>query len=889
MNTIPRISLIALAAGCLVVAACGDTFENEGTVPVVPPASPESFSGAGIAQSCEDDDSCRDGLVCTASVCVPGENKPMNAKCLLTDECDPTQTVNTAPHGLHCGWAGFCVPSCVGCVGPEDGAQGTDCATSSECQRGMFCDMQGLSGYCALPSPGAGDLGYPCEDTYGCMAGLRCSVESDTCVPGSILLFPDLFPGVACYETVEEEMEFGVRMALPGSEAHVDYFSFPFPTDARMNADGTVDMTGFPVPGPGVIGFDPIGATVDAIDGELDGWSLLPAIYFRFSHPVDETTLVANQSVRLVNLLSGQLHPIVVTSDPARNKFACGNRLFVQPLLARPLAPNTHYAAIVTTGVRAANDEAGAGDPAVQLEATPMLLSESSPEDTEDRRAWDTFAPLRGWLSLPSSPATSEIAGATVFTTGDPTAVVGEIREAVHAAAGPEVVWTTACGSDVVSRCATPDFDATIDETGVAATDGRACPSSASSNYTEYHALVRIPVIQRGERPYINDDTDALSGDVNRDAGGTVVPNGTEDVCVALSVPTGEAPDGGWPVLLYGHGTGGTHRQGVGLLGEELARPSIGKTDPKDRMVVVAWDQPMHHLRRFPASAAELQANGTMTLTDAYEVEYFNEPGPLFYNFQNPRAARGNYLQAVADTFALVDLLASDGLSFPPVEVPINGDRIAYHGHSQGGGNGPMVAPYESDIGLMILSGTGGGTVDGILGKQEPYDSSIGCRIMLQEIDVTRTHPVMHVLQHYFDTIDPAIYGPLLDAPPSGKGMHFIEVVGVDDSFTPPVSMAAYAGSGDFELLTPPAGIPPWFDEMADEQVVQISATAAKPTITDNVTVQEPQDDGSSEGKKYTRVSIQHPPCVLDADCTGGVPSNPSFDGHFVAYRNLDA
>jgi len=293
----------------------------------------------------------------------------------------------------------------------------------------------------------------------------------------------------------------------------------------------------------------------------------------------------------------------------------------------------------------------------------------------------------------------------------------------------------------------------------------------------------------------------------------------------------------------------------------------------------------MHHLRRFPVEDAIVDtAADAYELTAAYSDEYAKEPGPLFYNFQNPRAARANYLQATADTFSLVRLLREWAFNMPDIgPVKIDPDRLAYHGHSQGGGNGPMVAPFEDGLGLMVLSGTGGSTVDGILGKKEPYDSSIGCRIMLQEIDVTRTHPGMHILQHYFDSIDPGIYGPLLDNPPATKThpggaslMNFMEVVGVGDSFTPPISMAAYAGSANTDLLTPESGVMPvWADDMADDLVPYVSGTIGPNRPADSPT--------------HTRVSIQHPPCLEDKDCIGGVPSNPSFDGHFVVYRNLDA
>ena len=195
------------------------------------------FLGAYVGEDCTQDGDCRDGLVCDSQgQCIPSGTKPINAKCLLTDECDPTPNLEKdalgnaiAPHGLHCGWAGFCVKSCVGCpycgdgtcngeesasscstdcaagesgdqcedlsgttadislgtaTGPscsaDTGQEGSDCSTSSECAREFFCDMQGLSGFCTrteIPA-GKGDLGDTCQNTKGFGAPNRATPAS---------------------------------------------------------------------------------------------------------------------------------------------------------------------------------------------------------------------------------------------------------------------------------------------------------------------------------------------------------------------------------------------------------------------------------------------------------------------------------------------------------------------------------------------------------------------------------------------------------------------------------------------------------------------------------------------------------------------------------------
>ena len=321
MKHMPRICLFLLTLAALFGAmGCEEFYTQTIDQDDIEPAAEDDgrmFLGAYIGEDCGETPDCRDGLICEGGQCVGSGTKQADEKCLLTIECDGSANPPDAPHGLHCGWAGFCVKSCVGCpwcgdcssdcssgengsdcedlsgatadlslgatAGPscsaDAGQEGSDCSTSSECARDFFCDMQGLSGFCARPNvpAGKGDLGDSCEGTEECYLGLRCSEITETCVPGSILLYPDLFGGEDCSggDLTEEMMDFGVRMAIPGesykisspvsctdnsgctgevccaegtvragtcakgplcdeapeTSSHLDFFGFPFPND----------------------------------------------------------------------------------------------------------------------------------------------------------------------------------------------------------------------------------------------------------------------------------------------------------------------------------------------------------------------------------------------------------------------------------------------------------------------------------------------------------------------------------------------------------------------------------------------------------------------------------------------------------------------------------
>src|SRR5204863_4829258 len=83
-------------------------------------------------------------------------------------------------------------------------------------------------------------------------------------------------------------------------------------------------------------------------------------------------------------------------------------------------------------------------------------------------------------------------------------------------------------------------------------TGTRAC-GNGTVDYDEYHALVSVPIFQKGTAPYLDAGGDIDSSHVLR----------TEKVCAALTVPKKAAPAAGFPVAVFAHGTGGNFRDHV--------------------------------------------------------------------------------------------------------------------------------------------------------------------------------------------------------------------------------------------------------------------------------------------------------------------------------------
>ncbi len=298
----------------LLFLGCSDHFSSSyDPDAAVEDATPPFFQGLGIGGECSEKTDCRDGLDCQDGACAPTGDKPEDARCLLTAECG---------EGLTCGWAGFCVPA-----GEAVAREG--CSSSADCARGFYCELSGgLAGQCAAVAADGKDLDEPCEETKDCLSGLVCSPGRKVCTPGSVLLNPDVFRGVACDTDEEAEMPFGVRMRLPREDRPVRFYGFPFPTDVRMQ-DGKVDLSEHPTPGDALIGKDPPARVLGAINGHLSGFSVNPAVYLRFTRPVDLETL----EMRFLNLDADPVAdvPHERVFVPERNKYICHNYLYVHP------------------------------------------------------------------------------------------------------------------------------------------------------------------------------------------------------------------------------------------------------------------------------------------------------------------------------------------------------------------------------------------------------------------------------------------------------------------------------------------------------------------------------------------------------------------------------
>jgi hypothetical protein len=507
------------------------------------------------------------------------------------------------------------------------------------------------------------------------------------------------------------------------------------------------------------------------------------------------------------------------TAATDRNAYICNDWVGVRPELGVPLTPGHTYSVLLSTAIL---DATGA---VIQVPSDlTALLAASAPTDPTLAAQWPKYQPLRDWAAH-AGVATSSILDAAVFTVGRPNAIGPRLAAAVAAADPPVATRWIRCG-DSPSPC--PQ-----------ATGDRAC-GTPDPAFDELHALVTLPIFQAGTEPYL---TPLDGGDFVLSSEGAPELQRTESVCMSLTVPKGVAmPAGGWPLLVYAHGTGGSFRSAVtdGVAGRE-ASIDDGKGG-KVHVAVLGIDQVEHGTRRGSSQ---------------------DSPDNLYYNFANPLAARGNPLQGAADQMALVRFASTLNLTagLSPTRAAIKAGPIAFWGHSQGATAGGIAMPYTSGVLGAVLSGEGASLIDALLGKKNPVDIADVLPIVLEEdpAKMGTYHPVLALFQNDLDVVDPLNHAHALVTAPltSGAYKSVFQPFGQGDTYAPPVTQQTFAVAAALAEVAPPSG-------------VTGSPLAGAPF---------PAPLGGNDtpmGAILTAVVRQYAPAS-------------SYDGHFVAYDNAAA
>lgn len=561
--------------------------------------------------------------------------------------------------------------------------------------------------------------------------------------------------------------------ALPASLdelAQETFFDHPWPSDLRLEG-GSPRFTGYYNP----LGFALLDQYAEATKGILDGFSPAGAGYLRFTGEIDETTLPATPGDTLDPTAAVQLIDIDAASperfsrklvslrwQAVESVYYRPNTLAFMPTIGFPLRPHTRYALVVTDRLEAKSG----GVIAQQADLAKAVGVE--PADAKTRAAQTALSSAIMEIEVAGVPR-SHIVHLAVFTTSDPTKELKIIRDAVPSLIGP------------------PQADVSKWIKGL-----------KTSKFTEYQGRYGpTPNFQQGTLPF----------QVYGDGGGFVFENGapvlqsTFDLRTSITVPNSVAcpmPAAGYPIVLYAHGTGGSYRSYLnGGTAEKLAEQC---------MAAMGIDQIFHGDR--PGAPAD---------GDDSKVSI------LFFNFQNPVAARTNGRQAAIDEVQRARLFTESHMTIPAnvsasgQEVRFDGSKILYFGHSQGGLNGPLFTAIDPAARGAVFSGAGAEIAIALLEKTlpEPSVASLVKSLLLglkgddvAELDVF--HPAISLAQSMVDTVDPLHYGRFQQLEPRAgfapKSIYMSEGVnpdGTGDSYAPPHGIEAHALAMGLPLQLP--------------------------------------------------------------------------------------
>lgn len=484
----------------------------------------------------------------------------------------------------------------------------------------------------------------------------------------------------------------------------------------------------------------------------LDGFGNNSAIYLRFERPLslDRLPSIAESAqpdaaLLLVNVdpnspRRGELIPYEWAFQEEQTRWQPENLLAIRPVWGAPLESATTYAVIVT-------DDLARG---------PADFSEVWRDDHPQH---DEYADIQEAFIEVQRPL-ADVVYAFSFTTQDATAEMARIVSAID-------TW--------VPRPPLIEDPVIFRREGI--------------NFKVYTGQISVPMWQEGDRPYVN-----TGGGFAFDAEGNPTLFGWDRTTFSLTVPFGPPPEGGWPVVIYSHGTGGNHTSFVG--GEN----SPAAVFAQEGMVGFGISQPIHGDR-----------------SDTLNVELYS------FNYFNPVSGRTMFRQGALDQIFLSRVLTEQALTFTTedgVSVPLNPERVGYVGHSHGGVVGAMAAAFfDGRIDAVVFSGAGGGLSITVIERDLDGIDIQGLITDLLAFDEDEVfndfHPIVSLLQMNAEATDPINYAAFWhkwEAPWSNPSVSVLQTEGLLDTYTPPRTTEALAGAADIPVLTPVAQTSPILD-----------------------------------------------------------------------------
>ena len=341
--------------------------------------------------------------------------------------------------------------------------------------------------------------------------------------------------------------------AASGKDA---YYDFPMPSDLRLDRSGRPDVSNFLAPS------NPLILELKSyVESGPTGFAPHTTSYMRLTHQPDPSAAgkyltppdIERSPVWLINVTPdsveyGRKMPIELRFTTRETPYRPAYMLNIRPIPGSGMRPGEAYAVVVRRGLQSVD---GVSFEESQ-EFADIRKAHSNPQLTFLAQTyWDTlFARLSG-LGIDQQ----ELIAASMYTLSDPRPELDALVQAAKRAPLLEVgPW----------RIIQQDADSVLLE---------------GSFLTSELLSGQPPFDRKG------------SGIILFDAMGSPVEQRRAPVRISMRVPTAPAPMGGYPVVLYSHGTGGTAFSGT------ASNTSPGVVLAREGIVTVGFDGALHGVR----------------------------------------------------------------------------------------------------------------------------------------------------------------------------------------------------------------------------------------------------------------------------------------------------
>ena len=460
---------------------------------------------------------------------------------------------------------------------------------------------------------------------------------------------------------------------------------------------------------------------------ELDGFPVQPRLSIPFSGPIEPNT-VSSKNVFLVSLGStlpggpqpGQIIGInqVVWEVAANTLHAESNDLLDQ---------HSQYALVVTNGIRDTNGNPVQASGAFTNFHHDLLGQQSDP--ALKAYGQELATGLGEALDASGIPAKSVVT-ASVFTTRSVTATLEKIRDQIKAGTPAPADFLIGPGgtralfnlSDV-ALCPGPYPTCGV-TFNLQFGDNAADPASfvAIDTVLELGPLFGFPVGQvaygRFSSPnYINSDV-VLTPVASRTGVPAVL--GTNSIYFTLVLPSGPKPPHGWPVVIYGHGSGEGKDLAASDISFIMATQGIATIvinaagfgwGPASTVSITRNNGTVVTIPA-PGRGSDLDGDGFITAGDgAFGI------GPLAaFNRDSNQQTAADWMQLVREIQVGMDV---DGDGQPDLDA----SRIYHVGLSLGGIEGTPFDAVEPNVHAAVINSTGSPFIDSL--RLSPFPNTL--------------------------------------------------------------------------------------------------------------------------------------------------------------------